>query len=173
MATPAEVTKVRTARDDLERIGVDWYVETEGDGLTLFARDPADGQPRRVADLPIDLPYQFQSFLMRAPETIRLLIDLLDRCRRAYQDLAGPTPEPKKPRDFAAECSMKCANDRAFRQYLIEEHQLKDAGDTERVKTRVRSILAIQSMRELNDDPDAAERWKSLRRAFSSWRKAA
>jgi hypothetical protein len=66
---------------------------------------------------------------------------------------------------------MKCKSDQAFRQYLIERHDLRDATDAERIKTRVRSILDIQSMAELNTDEAAAGRWKSLRVDFEQWRR--
>jgi hypothetical protein len=55
-------------------------------------------------------------------------------------------------------------------QYLIEKHDLTDAGDSLRVESRVRSILAVSSRRELNTDPNAAARWKSLRADYDAWR---
>jgi hypothetical protein len=53
----------------------------------------------------------------------------------------------------------------------MEAHQLQDAGDAERVKTRVRSILNVTSMADLNKDPAAAARWQSLRGDFDAWRR--
>lgn len=53
----------------------------------------------------------------------------------------------------------------------MEAHQLQDAGDAERIKTRVRSVLAISSMKELNEDPAAAARWQNLRGDFDAWRR--
>ena len=66
---------------------------------------------------------------------------------------------------------MKCASDQAFRRFLEERHNL-DTSDLERIKTRVRSILAIQSMKELNTDENARKRWLSLRVEFDTWRRA-
>jgi hypothetical protein len=168
MATPAEIAQLATMRDDLKKVGVDWSVEADAGALTLCVRDPDDGEIRPVATIIEGTPFAFQNFLIRSAANQALALDLLDRCRRAYRDVAG---RPQKPKNFASECAMKCKSDQAFRQYLIECHDLQDATDAERVKTRIRSILAIQSMAELNTDEAAAGRWKELRADFERWRR--
>jgi hypothetical protein len=170
MGTEAEKIKLQSIRADLAKVGSDWYIESDDSGQRLLARDPVDNEPRAIAELPIDLPFPYLNFLMRAAESQAFILELLDRCGRAYRSLAGPPEEPQKAPNYATECAMKCANDRAFRQYLIERHQLTDASDIERIKTRVRSILDIASMKELNDNETAAQRWISLRRDFTAWR---
>jgi hypothetical protein len=40
--------------------------------------------------------------------------------------------------------------------YLMERHDLRDGGYAKRIKTRGRSLLAIISIREINEDPAAA-----------------
>lgn len=167
MATPAEIAQLTTMRDDLEKVGVDWSVEADAGALTLCVRDPADGEIRPIATIVEGTPFVFQNFLIRAASNQLLALDLLDRCRRAYRDLAGKQP---KPPNFASECAIKCRSDQAFRQFMIECHDLQDATDAERVKSRVRSVLAIHSMGELNTDAAAAERWKTLRDDFKRWR---
>ncbi|MGR9252687.1 hypothetical protein [Rhizobium leguminosarum] len=169
MATPVEIAQLATMRDDLEKVGVDWSVEADAGALTLCVRDPADGEIRPVATIVEGTPFVFQNFLIRAAGNQVLALDLLDRCRRAYREMAGR--QQKQSKNFATECAMKCKSDQAFRQYLIECHDLRDATDAERIKTRVRSILGIQSMAELNTDESAAARWRDLRAAFDRWRR--
>ena len=170
MATPAEIQRMKRIAQDMIYIGQDWSIETDGAEMRLVFADPADGEFRIAATLAPDLPYAVQTFLIAAADNQAFLLDLLDRCARAYRDLAG-RQQQSKPKDFAAECAMKCQSDQAFRRFLIERHDLRDAGDVERIKVRVRSILAVHSMGELNTDPAAADRWKALRADFDMWRR--
>lgn len=170
MATPAEMQRLDRIRQDIVQIGREWSIETDGDALRLCHADPADGVVSHVATLAPDIEFTVQTFLIGAAENQAFLLGLLDRCARAYRELAGHQQQTK-PKDYAAECSMKCRNDQAFRRYLIERHGLPDASDAERIKVRVRSLLNVQSIGELNTDPAAADRWKTLRSDFETWRR--
>lgn len=169
MATEAEKHKLEMIRQDLSMVGADWSIETDGDGLSLVVKDPADDKPRMIATIVTDAPFAFQDFLMRSGERQQFLLDMLDRCFSAYRELRGKQPPPKR---YAAECAMKCKNDQAFRQFLIERHDLRDATDFERIKTRMHSILDVRSLNELDSDEAAAARWKSLRADFDGWRRS-
>ncbi|MBB3608617.1 hypothetical protein [Rhizobium sp. BK602] len=170
MATPAEIQKLERIRQDMAYIGRDWSIEADGAEIRLVFADPADGEFRLAATLAPDLPYAVQTFLVGAGDNLAFLLDMLDRCARAYREIASRQRQ-NKPKDYAAECAMKCQNDQAFRRFLIECHDMPDAADTERVKVKVRSLLAIHSMGELNDDPAAAARWDNLRKDFNQWKR--
>lgn len=75
-----------------------------------------------------------------------------------------------KSKDYAAECAMKCAEP-AFLKYLEERHGLTRPLTPDRAATRVKSLLAIKSRKDLNTDPAAADRWKALRKDFEDWRR--
>ena len=174
MASPEEIQRLQRIRNDLETVGINWSIEADGNELRLCAADPIDGEIIPIAKLMPDLDISVQNFLVGAASAQRFALDMLDRCAGAYRDLARrsrPEQTRNQSRDYAAECAMKCQNDQAFRRYLIERHDLPDAGDTMRIKVRVRGILAIQSMKELNDDATAADRWKALRADFDMWRR--
>lgn len=100
-----------------------------------------------------------------------LLISTVTVCEAAFAKIRELERQlgKQETKDYAAEVSIKCQKDQAFRRYLMECHDLHDAGDADRIKTRVRSILAVSSMTELNTDPDAGARWVSLRKNFKSW----
>jgi hypothetical protein len=168
MATEAEKRKLEVIRQDMTIVGIDWAIEAADATTSLVVIDRVDGKPRTIATIAGDAPFAFQDFLMRAGERQQFLLDMLDRCSRAYRDLAGKQPKQKR---YAAECAMKCRNDQAFRQYLIERHNLRDATDFERIKTRMHSILNVQSLNELDTDEAAAGRWQSLRGDFELWRR--
>lgn len=136
----------------------------------ICGRDPMTGEVYPIATLEKSISPDDRELMRKAPLYVRALLMLRDEAARAFlaatQDAPKPGPDPK---DFAAEASIKCRDDLAFSKYLIERHDLQDASNSERIKTRVRSILAVQSLAELNEDPQAAERWKALRNDFKTW----
>ncbi|OBY04482.1 hypothetical protein BAE36_25060 [Rhizobium leguminosarum bv. trifolii] len=169
MATGAEKRKLEQIRLSMETVGRDWWAEADGEATRLMARDPVDDESRPIATFAADAPAPFLTFAVASADFLGLTLDLLDRCSCAYRELAGR--RQKQSKNFATECAMKCKSDQAFRQYLIECHDLRDTTDAERIKTRIRSILDIQSMADLNTDEAAAARWKKLRADFEQWRR--
>lgn len=159
-------------RGVIELASEDWaesYSVTNGRSQ-ICGRDPMTGEIYPIATLEKAITTDDRQLMRKAPLYVRALLMLRDEAVRAYLEATRPPPEPKPdPKDFAAEVSMKCKNDRAFARYLEERHELQDASNGERIKTRVRSILAVQSLAELNTDPQAAERWKALRSDFKTW----
>jgi hypothetical protein len=134
----------------------------------ICIKDNVTGEIVPIAHILPDCPYDDRMLMIRAPLLVRALLVLL---KRAFDEIRKLQKQLPPPKNFAAECAIKCQNDFAFRRYLMERHDLKDGRDAERIKTRVRSILAISSMRELNEDPAAAARWQSLRSNFDAWRR--
>jgi hypothetical protein len=117
-----------------------------------------------------------RDFVVAAPSTVRFLLKLVDR---AIDKLRANEPRPetrgsamaRDPKNFAAECAMKCKDDPAFRVFLEERHGLERPLTDERVNQKVRSILGVQSRKELNDSARAADAWKALRGDYETWRK--
>lgn len=144
--------------------------DTDHSRAELCMRDNLTGEIYPIAHILTECGHDDRRLMIRAPLLLRALITI---CEAAFAEIRRLKPKQKgpDPKDFAAEVSIKCANDQAFRRYLIECHDLADAGDTERVKSRVRSVLAVSSLKELNDDRDACARWVSLRTNFKSWLK--
>jgi hypothetical protein len=159
-----------------------WFetCNTDIEFVEISTADRKTGEIVPIAHVLPDCPFDDKRLMVLTPVLLRALLTIIDeasRIIRASQPPEDPRAAERRRRDareeadkdFAANCAMMCANDRAFRQFLIERHELQDAGDTERVKTRIRSILAITSMAELNNDPNAAQRWKALRSDFKAW----
>ena len=141
-----------------------WGMTADGE-ITINAGD------RPVATIAKDAAFGDAELICHAVDDLIWLIDrytaLAARFRDAVHELEKS--RPKAP-DYAAECAMKCA-DAAFKKYLEVRHGLERPLTDERVKTRLRSILAIKSRAELNTDPEAADRWKRLRADFDLWRR--
>ncbi|MFN7177617.1 MAG: hypothetical protein ACK4MX_12110, partial [Thermaurantiacus sp.] len=72
-------------------------------------------------------------------------------------------------KNYAVEAAIKCGEP-AFRVFLEERHGLERPLTDDKVAARLRSLLGVTSRRELNSDPQAAARWKEIRRDFENWR---
>lgn len=119
-------------------------------------------------------------FAADAPDTVRFLLQLLDQAFASIRTLKGDPPQRNQaagepaahdPKNFAAECAMKC-QEPAFKVFLEEQHGLDRPLTDERVAQKVRSILGVTSRKELNDGGKASEAWKALRASFAAWLKA-
>lgn len=174
MATAEEIQRLQRIRHELAAIGPDLIIQADDKDLHLCSADPMDGEIAPIAILLPGIDISLQNFLVHAIAHQRFLLALLDRCARARKELASQLQreeESRKAPNYAIECAIKCQKDQAFRRFLIECHDMPEAVDTERVKVKVRSILAIESMAELNDDLAAAARWNNLRKDFNRWRR--
>lgn len=171
MATAEEIQRLDEIRSRHRGASTDWHL-TFGRNREeqISARLVPNVPPTPVVILSEECDLQDRDFLLMAHADIDFLLQMMSRAAQKIRQLETP---PRDPKNFAAECAIKCQNDGAFKRYLMECHQLHDAGDAERVKTRVRSILAITSMAELNTDPVAGARWEKLRNDFKAWMGAA
>jgi hypothetical protein len=173
--------KVLPLARELSGLISDDYAEsfdTKAGRAEICIHDRLTGEIIPIAALLPEASYDDRRFIASAPTIMRGLLCLLDEAfavirRQSHGDRPQGRQSRKasinEPKDFAAECAMKCG-EQSFRRYLIERHDLTDAGDSLRVESRVRSILAVSSRRELNTDPNAAARWKSLRADYDAWR---
>ncbi|HTO29617.1 MAG TPA: hypothetical protein VL202_00335 [Pararhizobium sp.] len=147
----------------------DWGIMAGERGLTLTAN--GDEGQEDVSVLLDDASIFNREFAIAAPEDLLWLLDrytsLADRFRRVMEKQERDRPKPKQ---YAAECAMKC-NDRAFLDFLFTCHGV-DVADKERIISRVRTMLRIQSRAELDTDEAAASRWRQLVNDFENWRKA-
>lgn len=73
-----------------------------------------------------------------------------------------------KPKDFAAECAMKC-NAEAFQRFLGVAENTEDA--PKQAADLVRQRLGIASRIELNKDQKLAADWRALVKDFEHWEK--
>ncbi len=165
--------KYRDARKLLGLASEEWceFYDPEHGQNEICSKEPMTGEVEAIALILPSCGFEDRRLMSHAPTYMRAMDFLLqyafDEIVRLRQS-SGQRAE--KPKDFAAECSMKCAEP-AFKKYLAERHGLEAPLTNDRAATRVRSVLAISSRKELNDDPAAAERWKRLRSDFDLWRR--
>ena len=110
------------------------------------------------------------TFAVDAPANVRFLLRLLDDAFKEIRRLKGLDQSSQPRKDYAAECSMKCAEP-AFLRFLADRHGLEAPLTKDRAAQKVRSLLGIASRKELNEGGRAEAAWKRLRADFDAWRK--
>ncbi len=172
----SDTARLATIRRQLDAIspGV-WMRSHDEHGCFVLARDPM-GELSPVLRFDGRATDDEIALVTDLPENMAFLIGLVDRAIKAmrpaeqgHQRIAEP--RHRDPKDYAAECAMKCAEP-AFRVFLEQEHGLERPLTDERVAQKVRGLLGVTSRAELNDRGQAAERWKALRGDFDTWRRA-
>lgn len=177
MASPADVQRLQQIRVRHADASTDWSLSA--DSKAIFARVVPGTPPVAIVETTDDCDWPDRDFLIGAHSDIsfllRLLKDAFDEIRR-LKPRHDPHPADRhrrereeKPKDFAAECAMKCS-DRLFRRYLVECHNVPDVSDNERIAVSIRNILRVKSRGELNTDPAAQARWLDFRASFEAWR---
>lgn len=127
------------------------------------------GEVEPIAHILPDCPYDDRLLMLRCPVYVSALLTLLEEAFRRLRALDPQSPEkPKEKNPYAKACAIASGR-QDFRTFLAACHGL-EATDDERVDTRVRSILQIQSRTELDTDEQARARWFSLHREFESWK---
>ncbi|MBB4120409.1 hypothetical protein [Martelella radicis] len=89
-------------------------------------------------------------------------------CQRLRQAIENKGGRPAK--NYAAECAMKCA-ETTFQRFMAERHDLNLPTDNKKTATRVKSVLALTSRKQLNEDAEAAVRWRKMVKDFDDWRR--
>lgn len=169
MATAADKERLDTIRSRHDLASTDWKFVISGDRREQIVARLLPATPQvPIVDLLEDCGYQDRDFLLYAHSDIGFLLRLLADAFREIRSMRAAEQKKQKEGDFAAECAMKCS-DPLFKRFLAEQHQV-DIADQERIVSRVRTMLAIGSRSELNRDPQAAQRWFSLRAEFEAWR---
>jgi len=140
--------------------------------------DPLDGLTTPIASVARKVPYDDEDLLFHAPLYLRAAVTIaegalaeIERLKHLLSVKSEEDTRRSQANDLSRQCAMLCRR-ADFARYLKDRHGLMDAADDLRVATRLRSILNIQSRAELNSDPDAAARWRSLLADFDAWRKA-
>ncbi|MDX0665998.1 hypothetical protein GOD61_24145 [Sinorhizobium medicae] len=151
----------------------DWGIQSDGGKICLTAASKEGNF--LVATIADGAPIGDSEMVLNGPYDLIWLLQTYDALAGRYRALVAELrryapPQREKPKDYAAECAMKCAEP-AFKKFLEECHGLARPLTDDRAATKVRSILNIGSRAELNDDPAAAARWQDLRSAFDAWRR--
>ena len=185
MTTEAET--LNAIRQRIEDAPKDWCIEYNGETVELKATPPelfgsavATREPlatmkahdfeavQLLGNAQTDMVFLL-GLVDRAASKVRALTQALDEKDVRIPDTPGAMQPQTKPKDYAAECAMKC-KEPAFKKFLKEEHGLDNATDTN-TAAHVRAMLRVASRNQLNTDPAAAKLWRKLVKEFEGWQK--
>lgn len=157
--------------------GADWTLAAEDGRMRIFARTPDDMVG--IADFTQLATTDDMQLAAYAPQDMRFLLSLLDRCAARVKALAPPEPNSRQAdaqasarhdgKNHAAEAAMLCAVP-AFKRFLMERHGLESPASDERAAQKLRGLLGVSSRRGINENRDALARWKALRADFYTWK---
>ncbi|WP_374828709.1 hypothetical protein [Paenochrobactrum pullorum] len=169
-----EGKELRRIRNKLSALsGAQWFLAADDIGNFVEAKT-AQGDVVEVARFHKGATPEEIEFFANAPYIAMFLLGLVDRAIASVkcgQSARANKPAQHDPRNYAAEASMKCGEP-AFKLYIHEKHGLEKPLTDDRVAVKLRSLLGVSSRKALNSDPQAAERWRSLRAGYTAWRRA-
>jgi len=159
----------------------EWELASDSEGMFLDALEGTAGGTSRIQLVRFGkhATYDEAQLIAGSLSDMRFLLGLVDRAlafvaaaRRSHQQPSSAPREPVKsgPKNYATEAVMKC-QEPAFKRFLVECHSLESPVTDDRVAQRLRSILGVTSRRELNNNNQAAARWKALRSEYDAWRR--
>lgn len=166
----SEAKELRRARGMIQALGgAQWYRSCDERGEFIEAR-MENGELNEVARFHPGALTEEIEFFTHAPAMVGFLLSLVDRAIASARRNAKPQPQGRA-KDFAAESAMKC-EDAAFKVFLEEQHGLQQPLTADCAAQKLRTLLGITSRKELNNNADAAKRWRDLRASFEAWRRA-
>lgn len=149
-----------------------WVSEPRGNNIAVIARR-STGDEALVCTLHADALPDERDLICGAPETLVFFLGLLDRASNAVRDLRKEVEALQAAavkKTLSQDAGMLLC-DRAFQRFL----EIKGAGGPVRDKgqadTRLKSILAISSKKEIDNDPRAQAAFLHFRKDFYAWKR--
>lgn len=127
-----------------------------------------NGEVEPIAHILADCPYDDRRMMINAPVYLNAVWLLLQEALKRIPREAAPEAAKRKKQTVAQACGRMC-NDADFLRFLAVCHGV-DISDRERVASRVRTMIKIESRAELDSDERARKRWFSLCDEFRSWK---
>ena len=164
-ADASDLRRIRAKLAALE--GADWQLCCEGD-VSFVEAKTRHGELNKVVTFHPGATFDEIDFIVSAPRMVTTMLELVDRAIVAMRQRGPKQGGQRQLQNYAAEAAMKCDND-AFKAFLEQRHGLERPLTKERAAEKLRTILKIQSRKELNENSAAADRWRDLRAAFDAW----
>ena len=149
-----------------------WAFEPRGNNLAVIARR-STGDEALICTLHADALPDERDLICGAAENLAFFLGLLDRASSAVRDLrkqVGAQQAAAVRKKYAAQAAI-LLSDRTFQRFL----EIKGAGgpvrDKTQADTRLKSILAISSKKEIDNDPRAQAAFLHFRKDFEAWKR--
>lgn len=149
-----------------------WAFEPRGNNIAVIARR-STGDEALICTLHADALPDERDLICGAAENLAFFLGLLERASSAVRDLRKQVEAQQADavrKKYAAQAAM-LLSDRTFQRFL----EIKGAGgpvrDKAQADTRLKSILAISSKKEIDNDPRAQAAFLHFRKDFEAWKR--
>lgn len=149
-----------------------WAFEPRGNNIAVISRR-STGDEALVCTLHADALPDERDLICGAAENLAFFLGLLERASNAVRDLRKQVEAQQAAavqKKYAAQAAM-LLSDRTFQRFL----EIKGAGgpvrDKTQADTRLKSILAISSKKEIDSDPRAQAAFLQFRKDFEAWKR--
>jgi hypothetical protein len=178
LADPARVRE-KAAIDRLRGIsemqkGDDWTIEASGNSVRVIVCR-ATGEDALICAIHADALDSERELICGAFDNLSFFLRLFDRAAGAVRELKRQIDRQDvkaQEKNYSAQAAM-LLSDRSFQRFL----EIKGAGGPVRDKasadTRLKSLLAISSKRQINADERACRAFLALRADFEAWKRGA
>lgn len=149
-----------------------WLVETDGEQVFIIAAR-ATGEDVHICTIHADALEVERRLIGQALEHMRLFLGLFDRAAGTVRDLKrqlGQQERKVRAGDYAAQAAM-LLDDRRFQRFLEGKGAGGPVRDKGAADTRLKSLLRLESKRQLNSEDWAREAWKRLMGEFDAWKR--
>lgn len=126
-----------------------------------------NGEVEPIAHILADCPFDDRRMMIKAPVYLNAIWLILQEALKRIPREATAESKKRKVQTVAQACGRMC-NDADFLRLLSVCHGV-DISDRERVASRVRTMLSVDSRAQLDTDEAAKKRWFSLFDEFKSW----
>lgn len=149
-----------------------WAFEPRGDNIAVIARR-STGDEALICTLHADALPDERDLICGAAENLAFLLRLIGRASDAVRNLKKQVEAQQAAtvrKKYPAQAAM-LLSDRIFQRFL----EIKGAGgpvrDKTQADTRLKSILAISSKKEIDSDPRAQAAFLHFRKDFEAWKR--
>lgn len=171
--TNAQKDLCAQAKELVPQIAPSWtkFYDTEKHRWQIFIEGDTGPMARPLALVTEEAGWADKEFLTKGAQMLSALVAagrrqkwIIEQQDAEIRRLRGePDPSAKKFSP-ARQCAIYCSKPE-FQQWLRDIHGA-DISDRQRVETRVRSMLMVESRAELDENHEAASRWQKMRKDF-------
>lgn len=172
-ATDAQKALCALAAELVPQIAPFWtkFYDTEKHHWQVFIEGDTGPMARPLALVTEDAGWADREFLTQGAQMLAALVTagrrqkwIIEQLEAEIRRLRGEPDPNQRKFSHARQCAWFCTK-QDFQQWLRDVHGA-DISDLQRIETRVRSMLMVESRAQLDTDPEAASRWQKMRKDF-------
>ena len=154
--------------------GDEWAFDNHGREFHLWTRR-STGEQEHICTIHAAALDDERELICGALTRMLMFLRMFSRAAQAVRALKGQLRQREseaRKSDYTTQAAM-LLNDRRFQRFLETKGAGGPVRDAGAADTRLKSILRLESKKQLNGEEWAREAWKRLMGEFDAWRRAA